>query len=133
MQLKCSVSASICATVRSTPLIAIESPGAVPSSTFPQAMTRRPRSASRTLPTSSMMPVNMGGQGTGNRGQGGYGLRAALGKNAGAGKADDDGDKPDDQHQPQGNAYGPPARAAGATLQLPAGPSSQRGSPPLPV
>src|SRR3972149_4923593 len=56
-----------------TPFPAMESPSAVPSSTFSQAMTRRPRSASRTAPTSSMMPVNMvelgyREQGTGNKG-----------------------------------------------------------------
>src|SRR3990172_3526784 len=60
MQLKWSVSPSMCVTVRSTPFTAMESPGAVPSSTFSQAMTSRPRSASRTAPTSSMMPVNIG-------------------------------------------------------------------------
>src|SRR3990172_4133557 len=59
MQLNSSVSPSMRATVRSTPLMAIESPSAVPSRTSRQEMTRRPRSASRTAPTSSMMPVNM--------------------------------------------------------------------------
>ena len=44
----------------------------------------------------------------------------------GAGEADDEGDKHDDQRQPQGDGYGPPTAAAGAPLQLPAGPSSQR-------
>src|SRR3989304_9770243 len=38
----------------------MEPPGAVPPSPFSQAMARRPRSASRTAPTSSMMPVNIG-------------------------------------------------------------------------
>src|SRR6266540_4690041 len=59
MQSKDSDSPSICTTVRSTPLIAIESPSCVPLRMVPQRIRRRPRSASITAPTSSIMPVNM--------------------------------------------------------------------------
>src|SRR6266545_3656978 len=59
MQSKESDSPSMCTTVRSTPLIAIESPSCVPLRMVPQRIRRRPRSASITAPTSSIMPVNM--------------------------------------------------------------------------
>src|SRR6266542_6601342 len=75
MQSKESDCPSIFTTVRSTPLIAIESPARVPSSTVRQPMRSRPSPDSITDPTSSIMPVNILSKGCRVRRQGSRRLR----------------------------------------------------------
>ena len=59
MTLAKKVSPAISATVRSTPLMAIESPSCASETTRGARMRSVPAPASITSPTSSMIPVNM--------------------------------------------------------------------------